>query len=280
MTLNINIPNIAVCCQIAEYLPKAERLAYRLGIPLLSELKSKDSGTISVSGQENQDYRLLVDDAGIALYPSDLRLHGPIRVDFNTGANSHRRKFGGGNGQAIAKAVGVSGRFSPKVLDLTAGLGGDAFVLASLGCDVRLFERNPVISCLLEDGIKRAMLASQDDPELHEVMQRFTFIEGDSNKAVNAMSEKERPDVIYLDPMFPHRKKSAKVKKEMQAFQNIVGADEDAGSLLEKAVRVARYRVVVKRATNAEFLAGLKPTYSLTGKSTRFDIFAVRKIPS
>ena len=280
MTLNINIPNIAVCCQIAEHLPKAERLAYRLGIPLLSELKSKDSGTISVSGQENQDYRLLVDDAGIALYPSDLRLHGPIRVDFNTGANSHRRKFGGGNGQAIAKAVGVSGRFSPKVLDLTAGLGGDAFVLASLGCDVRLFERNPVISCLLEDGIKRAMLASQDDPELHEVMQRFTFIEGDSNKAVNAMSEEERPDVIYLDPMFPHRKKSAKVKKEMQAFQNIVGADEDAGSLLEKAVGIARYRVVVKRATNAEFLAGLKPTYSLTGKSTRFDIFAVRKIPS
>jgi len=282
MTLNINIPKIAVCCEIEEYLPKAERLAHRLGIHLMSELtpKTKDSEAINVSRQEKQDYKLMVDDTGIALYPSDLRVHGPIRVDFNAGANSHRRKFGGGNGQAIAKAVGVSGRFSPTVLDLTAGLGGDAFVLASLGCNVRLFERNAIISCLLEDGIERAMLASLDDPELHEVMQRFTFIEGDSNKAVTAMSEEERPDVIYLDPMFPHRKKSAKVKKEMQAFQNIVGADEDAGSLLQKAVGIARYRVVVKRATNAEFLAGLKPTYSLTGKSTRFDIFAVRKIPS
>jgi 16S rRNA (guanine1516-N2)-methyltransferase len=231
-------------------------------------------------GQVNQGYQLLVDDTGIALYPNDSRLHGPIRVDFNAGANSHRRKFGGGNGQAIAKAVGVSGAFLPSVLDLTAGLGGDAFVLASLGCEVRLFERNSIISCLLRDGIERATLASQDDYELRDVMRRLVFVEGDSIDALKQITEDDRPDIIYLDPMFPHRKKSAKVKKEMQAFQNIVGGDEDSGALLEHAVNSARYRVVVKRASNAEFLAGLKPTYSLTGKSTRFDIFALRKIPS
>jgi len=111
-------------------------------------------------------------------------------------------------------------------------------------------------------------------------MRRLVFVEGDSIDALKQITEDDRPDIIYLDPMFPHRKKSAKVKKEMQAFQNIVGGDEDSGALLEHAVNSARYRVVVKRASNAEFLAGLKPTYSLTGKSTRFDIFALRKIPS
>jgi len=282
MSLNINIPNITVGCEIGQCLPKARRLADLLGVKLISPLYShgKVEVVLCEKGQVNQGYQLLVDDTGIALYPNDSRLHGPIRVDFNAGANSHRRKFGGGNGQAIAKAVGVSGAFLPSVLDLTAGLGGDAFVLASLGCEVRLFERNSIISCLLRDGIERATLASQDDYELRDVMRRLVFVEGDSIDALKQITEDDRPDIIYLDPMFPHRKKSAKVKKEMQAFQTIVGGDEDSGALLEHAVNRARYRVVVKRASNAEFLAGLKPTYSLTGKSTRFDIFALRKIPS
>ena len=277
MSMNINMENITISTDLPLYLPVVKRLSEQLGI-VLSSSSNGDENT--VADLNDQTYALIVDEHGISLHPNDRRLHGPIRVDFNNGANSHRRRFGGGNGQAIAKAVGVSGRFFPSVLDLTAGLGGDAFVLASLGCDVRLFERNAIIACLLRDGIERAIYAGRDDPELGDVMGRLKFLECDSADAIKSLTEEGRPDVIYLDPMFPHRKKSAKVKKEMQAFQNIVGGDEDADSLLKLAIDCARYRVVVKRSTHAEFLADLPPTYSLTGKSTRFDIFALRKIPS
>ena len=87
-------------------------------------------------------------------------------------------------------------------------------------------------------------------------------------------------DVIYMDPMFPERKKSAKVKKEMQAFHQIVGADEDAAELLPLALERAKYRLVIKRSANAGYLADMQPSYSLEGKSTRFDIFALRKLPA
>ncbi len=277
MSLSINMQNITISCDSPQYLPVVKRLSDQLGIVLFSGSKV---GEKAEAHPNDQGYVLVVGESGISLHPKDRRLHGPIRVDFNNGANSHRRRFGGGNGQAIAKAIGVSGRFCPSVLDLTAGLGGDAFVLASLGCDVKLFERNAIIACLLRDGVKRAIAAGIDDPELRDVMGRLKFLECDSFDAVRSLTDEERPDVIYLDPMFPHRKKSAKVKKEMQAFQNIVGGDDDADALLKLAINSARYRVVVKRSSNAEFLADLQPTYSLTGKSTRFDIFALRKIPS
>jgi 16S rRNA (guanine1516-N2)-methyltransferase len=83
-----------------------------------------------------------------------------------------------------------------------------------------------------------------------------------------------------MDPMFPERKKSAKVKKEMQAFHQIVGADEDAAELLPLALERAKYRLVIKRSASAGYLADMQPSYSLEGKSTRFDIFALRKLPA
>jgi 16S rRNA (guanine1516-N2)-methyltransferase len=166
------------------------------------------------------------------------------------------------------------------VLDLTAGLGSDGFVLAGLGCQVKLLERNAVVFSLLQDGLRRAQCAALDDTELGEVISRMALIEGDAQDFLAALTEDQYEDVIYLDPMFPERKKRAKVKKEMQAFQHIVGADQDAADLLPLALERARYRVVVKRSASADFLAGTQPSYSLEGKSTRFDIFALRKLPS
>lgn len=80
---------------------------------------------------------------------------GGIFVDFVGGAMAHRRKFGGGRGEAVAKAVGIKGSYLPDVVDATAGLGRDAFVLASVGCRVRMLERNPVVAALLDDGLTR-----------------------------------------------------------------------------------------------------------------------------
>ncbi len=81
---------------------------------------------------------------------------GSIFVDLVGGAVGHRRKFGGGKGQSIAKAVGLNKGSTPRILDATAGLGRDAFVFASLGCHVQMIERNPVVAALLEDGLERA----------------------------------------------------------------------------------------------------------------------------
>ena len=121
----------------------------------------------------------------------------------------------------IAKAVGLSGKFCPKVLDVTAGLGADAFVLASLGCQMQLIERNPIVYCLLKDGLERAILLSNEDPSLLEVINRMALINTESANYLSSIENEDRPDIIYVDPMFPERKKSAQVKKEMQALHQI-----------------------------------------------------------
>ena len=104
----------------------------------------------------------------LALRKLDEPKLGDVFVDFVAGAMAHRRKFGGGRGEAVAKAVGIKGTELPSVIDATAGLGRDAFVLASIGCQVRLVERHPVVYLLLQDGLNRAY----QDAEIGEMMQQ------------------------------------------------------------------------------------------------------------
>jgi Protein of unknown function (DUF548). len=197
-------------------------------------------------------------------------------VDFVEGANAHRRKFGGGRGQSIAKAVGLGKSKHITVLDATAGMGADAFVLATLGCKVTLLERSPVVQLLLEDGLRRALsYAESEDPELETILRRMTLIKSDSLAYLRALPE-DSTQVVFLDPMFPERKKSAEVKKEMKSFHSLVGKDEDADALLALALRVANNRVVVKRPKLAPFLAEQEPGYQLVGKSGRFDVYPLK----
>ncbi|MBE0510692.1 MAG: class I SAM-dependent methyltransferase [Gammaproteobacteria bacterium] len=195
---------------------------------------------------------------------------GPVYVDFVEGALAHRRRFGGGRGQTIARAVGLKGGANPRVLDATGGLGRDAFVLASLGCTVTLLERSAVVAALLEDGLARA----QQDPEIGPwIGQRMHLIHADALAWMAALTEPDFPEVVYLDPMFPHRGKSALVKKEMRLFQQLVGADADADSLLAAARRIALKRVVVKRPDYAPPLANCPPSMSIEGKKHRYDVY-------
>lgn len=193
---------------------------------------------------------------------------GGIFVDFVEGAMAHRRRFGGGRGEAVAKAVGVKGSYLPNVVDATAGLGRDAFVLASLGCRVQMLERHPVVAALLDDGLQRGYRNAEIGGWLQE---RLTLIHASSLEALAQLGEK--PDVVYLDPMYPHRQKSALVKKEMRVFQTLVGADNDADGLLEPARRLAKKRVVVKRPDYAPPLAGVVTQSAVVTKSHRFDIY-------
>lgn len=194
---------------------------------------------------------------------------GAVFVDFVGGTMAHRRKFGGGRGEAIAKAVGIKGNELPSVIDATAGLGRDAFVLAVLGCKVKLVERHPVVFLLLQEGLNRAYA----DPEIGEMLQENLQL-----LPVSHISElnpgKDFADVVYLDPMYPHKQKSALVKKEMRVFQHLVGADLDADQLLQPALALAQKRVVVKRPDYAEFLANQAPHFSRETKNHRFDIYS------
>lgn len=226
------------------------------------------------------EFVLWLDNKGLVLQQTGRKAPGPIMVEFTEGAADHRRKFGGGKGQMIAKAVGIKAGVYPQVLDATAGLGRDAFVLASLGCQVQMIERSPVVSALLQDGLVRAQIfAAGEDHELLKVINRMQLLAQDSRTYLEALKSDDLPDVIYLDPMFPERQKTADVKKEMRAFHSIVGADEDADGLLPLALAHVNYRVVVKRPRKAPFLNNQTPSYQLEGKSSRYDIYTVKKLP-
>ncbi|WP_049722589.1 class I SAM-dependent methyltransferase [Gilvimarinus polysaccharolyticus] len=248
----------------------AATAARALGCELLLQIDPADL--------QEPPFALLFAADGVSLQQTGRKAPGPVRVDFLTGAVNHRRLFGGGKGQMIAKAVGVGARVKPRVLDATAGLGRDAFVLATLGCQVTMLERSPLVWALLNDGLQRAYAGA--DSELIEIVNRLSLQPADARDYLLAPPEQLAPDVIYLDPMFPSRGKSADVKKEMQAFHQVVGADLDAAELLAKARALATYRVVVKRPRKAPDLADTTPSYRLEGKSSRYDIYTRQKLPA
>ncbi|WP_372970933.1 class I SAM-dependent methyltransferase [Marinobacter sp.] len=245
----------------------ARSLAEQLSLPLLGTVRPRDV----------RDYPVLLfsDDNGLGLQVTGKGAPGPVRAEFVTGKAGYRREHGGGTGQLIAKAVGLQKTRQPlHVVDATAGLGQDAFVLASLGCQVTLFERSPVIHALLSDGLARAALNEQSAP----LVARMTLQPGNSTDWLDR-AEAGAADVVYLDPMFPHRDKSALVKKEMQVFRTVVGDDDDSPELLAAALAVATYRVVVKRPRKAEPVSGPEPTTRIEGKSSRYDVYAIRALP-
>ncbi|WP_392560833.1 class I SAM-dependent methyltransferase [Orbus sturtevantii] len=213
-------------------------------------------------------FRLSTINGYLQLVKLDEPKLGGIYVDFVSGAMAHRRQFGGGRGEAVAKAVGVKGDYLPYVIDATAGLGRDAFVLAAIGCRVKMFERHPVVAALLYDGLNRAY---QDAEMAGWLPQHLSLMHHNSLDQLHCVIDK--PDVVYLDPMFPHRQKSALVKKEMRVFQQLVGSDSDADRLLDLARGVAKKRVVVKRPDYAPFMAEQPPISSIKTKNHRFDIY-------
>lgn len=235
----------------------AKALAAQLGLP------QDGSATFS----------LQVGDQGLQLQELGPGAAGAVRVDFVEGALAHRRLQGGGSGQMIAKAVGIQPGVRPLILDATAGLGRDAFVFAQLGCVVTMIERQPVIAALLDDGMRRG----RNDGEVASIIARMQLLCGNAIALMQSWSL-DTPQVVYLDPMFPHRDKSSLVKKEMRLFRPLVGDDDDAPQLLQAALALASHRVVVKRPRKAPCIAGATPSYALEGKSSRFDIYARKSL--
>ena len=204
----------------------------------------------------------------------DIKNKVHLSVDFIEGSLGHRKKYGGGRGQTIAKAIGLKqGKPVPSVLDATAGLAKDSYVFACLGCSVVMLERSPIVAELVKDAIARASLCG----EFNDILkQGFKLIINDALSHINSISDEDKPDVIYLDPMYPDKKKSASVKKNMQLLQKLLGHDLDTDDVLNAALNKAGKRVVVKRPKGAPILnATCKPTLAYESKSTRYDTYII-----
>jgi 16S rRNA (guanine1516-N2)-methyltransferase len=188
----------------------------------------------------------------------------PIFADWT--AAELRRRVRAGRRELLPRAVGLHKDPTLGVLDATAGLGRDGYVLAALGASVTLVERRADLAALLRDAQRRALA----DLETRPGAQRINIVEAD---AAALMRSGQRWDVIHLDPMYPHRDKSALPQKEMQFLRELTGGDDDADALLQPALEAARRRVVVKRPTGAPFLAGRTPAFQLSGKQARYDVY-------
>ncbi len=189
--------------------------------------------------------------------------------DFTSGAVRHRFLYGGGRGQPLPKAIGMKGGKTPTVVDATAGLGRDAFLLASLGATVTLIEREPQLQQLLRDALAQALEAGG---EVADVVSRMTLLCGDAKDLLPGLS----PDVVLVDPMHPERKKSALVKNEMRLIREIVGNNADADTLMHVALATAQKRVVLKWPLRADPLPGIPaPSHQITSKTLRYDVFMI-----
>ena len=189
-----------------------------------------------------------------------------LACDFTSGALGYRLRTSGRR-QALPRAVGLDRGRTPSVVDATAGLGRDAFLLASLGAKVTLVERSPRIHSLLKAGL---LQATNNGGKAAEAAERMTLHFGDTKTLLPNLA----PEVVLVDPMHPPRKKSALVKKEMRLLREIVGTDEDALDLMHVALASATKRVVLKWPLRAPAMAGLiLPSHQIRGKTTRYDVF-------
>ena len=249
---------IAIAITHADLADSARQLAVRLQLP------QAELNDIRFS------LKLVLTPERLELRQYSPQAPGPVYVDFVHGQMAYRRRHGGGRKQAVAQAIGIKAGQRPRVLDATAGLGRDAFVLAELGCHVHMLERQPVIAALLQDGLTRATR----DAELGLwIDQRLTLTVADSREFIHHLPTDQRPDVIYLDPMYPEREKTSLVKKAARALRLVVGDDPDAEALLSCALARARQRIVVKRPRYAPHLEQRQPSFSIDGKATRFDVY-------
>ncbi len=192
-------------------------------------------------------------------------------INFLDARLTYRREHATVKREAIARAMGLKTGVPTRIVDATAGMGQDSFILAALGCEVILLERSE----LLNQKLQQAMSNGKNHPAIASILARMALIHADAIQWLASPAAHQRqPDIIYLDPMFPEtRKKSALSQKTMQSLQQWVGDDADADKLLPPALACATKRVVVKRPRLAANLAGKTPDFKIIGKSSRFDVY-------
>lgn len=236
---------------------QAQRISQTLSLPILTDTT-------------NQNCFLYYDKNRLSLCWTSEAEERPnqVSIEFVKGATGYRRKHG--KKEMLIKAIGCQKDKPVTVLDTTGGMGKDCFLMATYGCKVHVLERNPIAAALLEDGLHRALT----HPDTHEIARRIRLSVQDSFTFLSDTPDLDSTyEVIYIDPMFPERNKSALVKKELQLLQKLIGHEEDSDKLLLAAQGKAKKRIVVKRPRTAPSLQGPKPSYNLSGKTTRYDVY-------
>jgi len=252
-------PGITVGCD-AEQVQAAEALARRLDLSFAGSAASSP-GTVLWVGTERTELR----------FPQRNRVR-PFFIDFLGGSLRNRLRTSSSK-EPLVRAVSARSARPPSVLDATPGLGRDAILLALAGSHMTLVERVPVLVALLEDGVRRA----REQLERWARKPLSVHIEyGDSVAWIESTPKEDAPQVIYLDPMFPARSKTALVKLEMRLVREIAGESGDVRPLFEAALGTARGRVVVKRPKGAEFLCGRRPDFEIDASGVRFDVYLTR----
>lgn len=243
--------SILVYAASAEHVPRARALADKVG-----------GAYAEPDGVCPDALALRLDGAGLALTCAGMEL----RPDFSR--MLARLRPAALARELLVRAARVRGVARPRAVDATAGLGEDALLLAAAGFEVELFERDPVIAALLEDAVARA----RRDGALADAAGRMRVVAGDSAAALVQMGERgDRPDVVYLDPMFPGRTKSAAVKKKFQLLHRLERPCDDEVELVAAACAARPRKIVIKRPVKGPYLAGVKPSHSLAGKAVRYD---------
>lgn len=255
--------NIAVIIKHEQSREASVLLAEKLGLPVYDTEQASQHLT-------EDSFGLFYDRGILKVNQFNKDVAGAVWVDFSKGKSAYRQKHQGKGKLPLSRACGIKHNHRPSIIDATAGLGQDAFVLAGLGCDLFCIEQQPFLAALLADGLLRAKSA---EPWIQEITGRMQLVQGASEDIL----ANRKADVIYLDPMYPHQqnRKQAKVKKGMQLFRMFPGTASNEGSLLEAALSAAADRVVVKRPDWASPLADRKPTYQVPGKTHRYDVYKI-----
>jgi len=257
----MNTPfSIAVTSNEVPLLTTAQELAKKNCLPFIDRSK-----------KENFDYVLTLSSTGLCLEDATSKL-GSLKIDFLNGKLAYRLRHLKNQKQLLANAMGLKANFKPTILDATAGLGSDSFILSQLGCPILLLERSPIIFLLLEDALTRILNHPNFPPISIKIINMDALV---YLKKIIADMESS-PDIIYLDPMYPHANKSALVKREMRFLRQLVGDDSDAPELLKLALTCAKQRVIVKRPRLSNYLAEIKSHHSLLGKQHRLDVYLTR----
>lgn len=210
--------------------------------------------------------KLIRDEKGLKLTNGELELYG----DFTKMA--HRLKQSNLERELLVKAIRIKSLTRPLiVMDATAGLGEDSMLIAAAGHEVHLYESDETIGALLRDAHERALT----DESLRAIALRMNITIGDSIAAMTHLDYE--PDVIYLDPMFPKREKSAEVKKKFQLIHGLEEPCTNEQEMLDAAIKAGPRKIVIKRPVKGPFLAGRKPDYSITGNSVRYDCLVFAK---
>jgi 16S rRNA (guanine1516-N2)-methyltransferase len=309
--------NGRICILDSESFPEVvEQLAKDLSLPVLSQndLRSPEASMLSqaVSVQPYESGNIHDYTVGICQFVDDLgskrRRKGspkrklsmnPFSVDLCPPSMSSlgKRSYGQAGPDLLTKAVSPRKGFEVDcgavVYDLTAGFGQDSLLIARAGAKrVCMVERNPIVAALLADALRRLIVLSEKSCDESTRILALSLSEclslkcQDGKQVIETLLDQtellDTPDIVYLDPMFPARKKSASVKKNMQILHSLLGSEEiDVASrqneeelLLQEAYKAAKVRVVVKRPINAPPIGnGIRPSYELLGSINRWDIY-------